>query len=225
VEDYTVLIDPGETEGGGEEVVVLNLCDSEATNASYEWIQKVDFASSSNDSGTNGGFGDFTNQVVDLSTGPNPVTLTPGFKYSSYNEYWNIWIDLDQDHNFSANELLYSGSSRETILTEIQIPDEALPGNTGMRVSMKYGASPAACGTFTWGEVEDYTVNIAGSNNDTTPPVVSSTNPANNAKKVPVNTLIKVGFSEPMDESSVTGGIYAMCGSGNVPGTVKRPGW
>jgi hypothetical protein len=29
-----------------------------------------------------------------------------------------------------------------------------------MRVSMKYNASPAACETFSFGEVEDYTVNI-----------------------------------------------------------------
>jgi len=29
-----------------------------------------------------------------------------------------------------------------------------------MRVSMKYNGVPAACGSFSYGEVEDYTVNI-----------------------------------------------------------------
>jgi hypothetical protein len=27
-----------------------------------------------------------------------------------------------------------------------------------MRIAMKYGGAPAACGTFSYGEVEDYTV-------------------------------------------------------------------
>jgi bacillolysin len=31
-----------------------------------------------------------------------------------------------------------------------------------MRVAMKYNAAPTACETFSYGEVEDYTVNIGG---------------------------------------------------------------
>jgi len=34
-------------------------------------------------------------------------------------------------------------------------------GNTRMRVQMKYGGTQAACEQFSYGEVEDYLVNIA----------------------------------------------------------------
>ncbi|NJM80572.1 MAG: T9SS type A sorting domain-containing protein [Flavobacterium sp.] len=35
-----------------------------------------------------------------------------------------------------------------------------------MRVTMKYNASPTSCETFTYGQVEDYTVNITSSGRD-----------------------------------------------------------
>ncbi len=38
----------------------------------------------------------------------------------------------------------------------------ALAGTTRMRVAMKYNAAPTSCETFSYGEVEDYTVNIGG---------------------------------------------------------------
>ncbi|WP_456378619.1 T9SS type A sorting domain-containing protein, partial [Lutibacter sp.] len=40
------------------------------------------------------------------------------------------------------------------------VPTTATAGSTRMRVSMKYNAIPTECETFTYGEVEDYTVVI-----------------------------------------------------------------
>ena len=37
-----------------------------------------------------------------------------------------------------------------------------MPGTTRMRISMKWAGAPPACGTFYYGEVEDYTVQIEG---------------------------------------------------------------
>jgi hypothetical protein len=42
----------------------------------------------------------------------------------------------------------------------ITIPSSVTSGATRMRVSMKYNAVPTSCESFTYGEVEDYTVNI-----------------------------------------------------------------
>ena len=42
------------------------------------------------------------------------------------------------------------------------VPATALAGPTRMRVSMKYNAAQTACESFSYGEVEDYTVNIGG---------------------------------------------------------------
>jgi hypothetical protein len=39
-------------------------------------------------------------------------------------------------------------------------PTSALTGATRMRVSMRYGSYPTYCGSFSYGEVEDYTANI-----------------------------------------------------------------
>ncbi|MPT35786.1 MAG: T9SS type A sorting domain-containing protein, partial [Flavobacterium sp.] len=43
------------------------------------------------------------------------------------------------------------------------VPATALNGATRMRVSMKYSGIPTACEAFSYGEVEDYTVNITTS--------------------------------------------------------------
>ena len=42
----------------------------------------------------------------------------------------------------------------------ITITVEAVAGNTRLRVSMAYGGFAEACGSFNYGEVEDYTLNI-----------------------------------------------------------------
>ncbi|PQJ21810.1 GEVED domain-containing protein [Tenacibaculum sp. SG-28] len=45
--------------------------------------------------------------------------------------------------------------------SDITIPANALLGNTRMRVSMKWNAVQTSCETFSYGEVEDYTVTIS----------------------------------------------------------------
>ena len=40
----------------------------------------------------------------------------------------------------------------------IGIPTNATPGKTRMRIAMKWGALITACESFSWGEVEDYTI-------------------------------------------------------------------
>jgi len=53
------------------------------------------------------------------------------------------------------------------------VPSTAVENSTTMRVSMKYNGIPTECETFTYGEVEDYTVIIEGSTPDTTAPVIT----------------------------------------------------
>jgi hypothetical protein len=61
---------------------------------------------------------------------------------------------------FSDIEFVYGGASSGTLNPSIVVPASALSGPTRMRVSMSYGGSPPACGNFSYGEVEDYTVQI-----------------------------------------------------------------
>ena len=145
-------------------------CTSSGNNSSYEWIESVLIGTTLNGFGSQGGYADFTDQTIDLATGVHEVTLTPGFGYGSYLEYWKIWIDLNRNGIFEDTEELYSGSSSGSLSGQIVVPAGALEGDTRMRVSMRYGSPPLACGTFTYGEVEDYTVHIqAGDGTDPGP--------------------------------------------------------
>jgi hypothetical protein len=62
---------------------------------------------------------------------------------------------------FADEEVLFSGNSQGPLSGEIFIPPDAPEGNTRMRISMKWGGQPPSCGSFSYGEVEDYTVSIA----------------------------------------------------------------
>jgi len=72
-----------------------------------------------------------------------------------------VWVDLNRNNLFESNESLFSGASSAPQNGQITIPSTALAGNTRLRVQMKYGGSPTQCEQFSYGEVEDYLVNIA----------------------------------------------------------------
>lgn len=164
------------TTSGCGNCVDLTYCTNNATDNVDEWIQSVQIDSWSNNSGNDGGYGNFTNGgsnslSMDLGQSYN-ITLTPAWGGSTYNEYFRLWIDLDQNGTFDASELLYDqGSASQTAATgTIDIPTTATTGSTRMRVQMAYlgtGQStlPTECGSYTWGEVEDYCVELTDNGN------------------------------------------------------------
>ncbi|GIV38264.1 MAG: hypothetical protein KatS3mg033_0064 [Thermonema sp.] len=167
--------------GGGSTPPPASYCASKGNDASYEWIQTVKVGSFSYNSGQNGGYADFTTQTVNVAQGGSyAVTLTPGFSGSTYNEYWRIWIDFNDDKDFDdAGELVFSaGPSTSAVSGTLNIPSSAATGAKRMRVSMKYNAAPTACETFSYGEVEDYTINIStgGTTTCNTPAGLSASN-------------------------------------------------
>ncbi len=136
-------------------------CASNASSTGYEWIAEIAVAGAVRTSGNNGGYGDFTASApIALVRGSNAASVVPGFSSGAYSEGWAIWIDFNHDNVFSDSEIVFTGTSSGTMPGSIVVPAGALSGPTRMRVSMQYGGAPAACGTFTWGEVEDYTVTI-----------------------------------------------------------------
>ena len=145
----------------------VNYCASQGNNSSYEWIDLVALNGMSNATGDDGGYADYTNQVASLPYGSNTINISAGFSGSSYTEYWKIWIDYNKNGTFESSELVVSGSSSSsaTLSGTFTVPTSALAGTTRMRVSMKYNAAQTACESFSYGEVEDYTVNIGQSVN------------------------------------------------------------
>ncbi len=145
-------------------------CDSQGGDDAYDYIAGVVFGAINNPSTASGGYTDFTalNTDLDLNS-TTTITLTPGFQGTSYTEYWRVWIDYNQDGDFTdPNELAYDiGVASENVATgTITVPTDALTGATRMRVSMKYydatddSTLPEPCANFAYGEVEDYTVTI-----------------------------------------------------------------
>ncbi len=137
-------------------------CVSAGTSTEDEWIQTVNMNGSTNNSGNNGGYEDFTGLTINLNTGvANNFTLTPGFTGPVYSEYFSIWIDYNNDLDFSdAGENVYNSGAVTAAVSSSFVVPSGESGTTRMRISMKYNALATACETFSYGEVEDYTVNF-----------------------------------------------------------------
>ncbi|KIX21113.1 hypothetical protein SY27_10125 [Flavobacterium sp. 316] len=143
----------------------VTYCTSKGNSVADEFIDFVGLNNVSNSTGANGGYGDFTSLVANLPYGSNTINFSAGFTGSSYNEYWSVWIDYNKNGTFESSERVVNGSSTSsgTLYSTFTVPSTALSGNTRMRIQMKYNSNSTACETFSYGEVEDYTVNIGGS--------------------------------------------------------------
>jgi PKD repeat protein len=137
-------------------------CTSAGSNTSYEWIKSINVGGYTNNSGPDGGYGDYTSIIINLPGGNTSISLNPGFSGRSRGEYWRIWIDFNNDMDFNdAGELVFSANRvKGSVSGTVTIPS-GFTSPTRMRISMKYDAAPTACEMFTYGEVEDYTVSFS----------------------------------------------------------------
>jgi hypothetical protein len=145
-------------------------CTSSATSPSYGDIQRVELNTIDNSSTScTGMYADYTS----IST-----LVSPGVSYpmeldlynctgSTYSYGTRVWIDCDHNGQFDTYELLHDSYNPVTYLVtatipfNITIPSTALSGLTRMRIVItESNATPTPCGTYTWGETEDYMVNI-----------------------------------------------------------------
>lgn len=146
----------------------MTYCTSEGASTADEWIESVAIADINNVSGDDNGYGDFTGVSTDLQHSTNySITITPGYAGWAYNEYFNVWIDLNHDGDFSdADEHVYDagGLNNSAVTGTINLPATSTLGLTKMRVSMKYNGAATECeddpNDFEYGEVEDYCVTI-----------------------------------------------------------------
>lgn len=177
-------------------VVVINYCSSQGNNVNYEWIDFVSLADMSNSSGKNNGYGDFTSNIANVSQGSSQqLTVSAAFSGGSYNEYWSAWIDYNQNGTFENSERVMNttSSSSGNIVTNITIPNSASIGQIRMRVIVKYGSASNPCdASFTYGEVEDYTVNISNSSSRVNTDVTSLNSSINSIFPNPALSYITI---------------------------------
>jgi hypothetical protein len=139
------------------------ICTSTAQESAYNWIEEVSIGGMMAQTGNNQGYADFTDELdwqAVLSAGQvYPITLTPGFQFSSFHLHWRVYADLNEDGDFSdAGELLFSPPASAGIIEgQIILPNVAA-GTKRLRISMAFGTPPSACANILYGEVEDYLI-------------------------------------------------------------------
>ena len=139
-------------------------CSSQGNDSSTEWIARVACNDLDHSSGNDGGYGNHTDQSCTMVIGQSQnLLLQPGYSSFAYSEWWSVWVDLDQDGTFVDAERLYEASvgMNSTANVQLAVPGDAAPGNTRMRVTMKYGGNAGSpCGSYANGETEDYCVDL-----------------------------------------------------------------
>jgi hypothetical protein len=138
-------------------------CASNGSNTSFEYINNVTIGTINNTSGNNNGYADFTAQSTASGLGTTVNLSVSLFKSLATDlEYVSVFVDYNRDGDFDdAGETAYSGNGTNlTFAGSFVIPGTSSVGLTRMRVSVQFNAAPPTCGTFTYGEVEDYLLDI-----------------------------------------------------------------
>ena len=140
-----------------------------------EYIDKVALGSISRVSAGDGGYYDGTALSTSMAQGSTQtITLSVGYASSAYGEYFNVWADYNGDKDFTdAGEQLVTNLPNNGLATDLTasfvVPATASVGATRLRISMRDGAGQTSCGSYTYGEVEDYTLNITATGSQTPP--------------------------------------------------------
>jgi PKD repeat protein len=142
-------------------------CSSASNNATMEWISNVTLNTINNTSAGTTGYQDFTS----ISTSVTPGSIYPLSMTCNQTGTWteHIWayFDWNQDCDFTdTGESIDLGqvSAPGALTTTVTVPAGASTGNTRFRATLKYNSDPTSCETFSYGQVEDYTVNVQGAN-------------------------------------------------------------
>ena len=141
-------------------------CELIPESSEDEFIQEFSINDYSNNSGNDGGYGDYTGSEIFLNRGSSSdLEVEVGYGGQTYNESIIVWIDYNQDGDFSANEIVASENSTSTGLQDtFTVLEDALLGITRIRVSVVWAGNVQSgqdpCGEYEYGETEDYCVTI-----------------------------------------------------------------
>lgn len=154
----------------------MSYCTSAPTSTTpYEYISNVTVnaigapAMVSNSTGTGGVYTDYTNDPSRLvrlviGTSGNTVSVSKAWLGTNYAAGTGVWIDFNRNGTFEASERVLNSPSNTTtpVNATFTVPAGSYVGplKTRMRVILQEGGNPNACGGFTWGEVEDYDVEL-----------------------------------------------------------------
>lgn len=149
-------------------------CSSSGATYNEEYIIKVELNNGIKSSSFNG-YSNYSDSVLTtLNRGQTYSIKVTGRTVGGWTEYVKAWIDYDNNGVFtdSGDEInlgsnTFPSRGGSYIYTKsFTVPSSVSTGNKAMRISLKYNSAPSSCESFAYGEVEDYTINIASSDNN-----------------------------------------------------------
>lgn len=189
VGQYTITLTATNAQGSDSEIknnyIVVAASTGPCTGSSAtcdEFINNVNLNTINNTSTcSTGGYANYTTTTTTLAKGTQysltVIPGTPGQTNSAYNDdEIAAWIDFNNNNSFNdpgeqvGYVLVAAGWSNVFNFT---VPTSATLGNVRMRVRISYSPDGAIdpCGQSTYGEVEDYTINITASSGLTENPL------------------------------------------------------
>jgi hypothetical protein len=152
--------------GGAGCELAANTCNASSTSWFQEHITNVTLNGAVNSS-VGSTYSDFTGNLLSTLFIGNTYSLSvTNFVDGSFDQYVSVFIDWNRDGDFSdAGEAMPIGNyvGTHTFNYSLSVPVGAEVGYTMMRVINQWGSAPLACGTFTYGEVEDYKIEVKSS--------------------------------------------------------------
>lgn len=144
---------------------VPTYCTATSSSTADERIKRVQFGTIDNPSTGTAGYEDFSYLKTDVTKEQTyPITITPEWTGTTYSEAYAVFIDWNNNGVFTdAGETAFTkaGSTTTPATGNIVVPAGANTGTVRMRVIMKYSSVPTtACGTISYGQVEDYSLNV-----------------------------------------------------------------
>ena len=156
------------TGGGTTPPPTSAYCTSKGTSQAYEYVKLVQLGNINRTSGADGGYYNGTATSTSVAAGSSQtISYQTGFVGTAYAEYFRIYADWNQDGDFlDAGENLVSSTNTAAVTTvrsaSFTVPTTAKNGPTRLRLVMSDNSATNSCGTYSYGETEDYTVSVTG---------------------------------------------------------------
>ncbi len=138
-------------------------CESQGEVTDFEWIESVTIGDYFNSTGSDEGYAFFDETDIVFGSGTEvEIELEPGFASTEYEEYFMIFLDINQNGIFENDEIVFDPGSAQsqTVTGTILFPENMPEGVTRMRIVMQWNTMPNSCDVFDYGETEDYCVTI-----------------------------------------------------------------
>jgi hypothetical protein len=201
----------------------VTYCSLTSSDPSEEYISNVTLANINNTSGasTYTDYGTDATKVINLVSGStnNVVSVTKTWPVDVYPEGVRVWIDFDRSGTFETGEMVLNSTpnTTATVSNIFPVPATAVQNKMlKMRVALRYNTAPAACTSYTYGEVEDYNVLI-------TPTVLTTSDvagPKNDIQIYPNPVSDVLNITKVSDKAAFK--IYSAAGQLVKQGTINN---